>query len=1254
MMTDTEKLYIELSVLRDNLRSKKKAKICTDDALKEIVMMQPRKISDFESISGVGKVFIEKYANDFLKILNKYYQKEEGQQTVKLNKSSLNTLKELEKKLVNISKRNRLLYMPKVNAKYTVDLYRPAFDVRKICFSSGKEITVAKNTDPDFKKLVSLLRAAKRNLRDKGQNNLFLAYPFVKGQLYSAKDKFNIRAPLALFPVKEERTANSIKLKFDSDREALYNSTLIIANNKFNNINKSFPEVEIEEIKEENFVENLLSFYKENSLEIKKESLEEELHALESYTADTFPEYNGGELFFENAIALGLFEVCSSSIQKDFQQIALDGKINSLLNNLLMPGDFKPLEKENLFDVPEENIFYINNLNAAQETVLTALDNTDELVVQGPPGTGKSQTITSLIASYANQGKKVLMVSEKKTALDVVYSRLGDLSKYALLIDDVNNKENFYRQLSQMLLLEKKVMPDEEKILDAAKNVTNTVNHLKIISEDYYKADSFGVEPYKLYINNFYKDMKDESVFKKAFMIKEALPAQAAKLTFPQILEAHNIFSDKKNICDAESYTCKIKFFPWMNFIREDLSDFEFSEMDLEFKNITSAFDEKNHSGILKKITLQKKYKNLSKKFFKKYFTKGIAVFKITRALKKYRGALAEIFESGQDFLQTKVFYTKLSESSKIYFDTLLKIKGIFFNKIDEAEKELYQYLPSAHLMDFEAAHREVFPYIKNFSSIIDDMEKNMDKKRLLSRKKLESLLSQNILYLSESKRRSEIMRVVNSKRKWGVNKFITKFNFELFKAVQVWLLTPEVVSEILPLEMGLFDLVVFDEASQMYMEKGIPSILRGKKVVIAGDQKQLRPSSLGTGRFEIDEDAIEDSLEEMEDDVEVDSALLEEESLLDLARFKYNDILLNFHYRSKYEELIAFSNYAFYDGKLYVSPNTSTPKNPPIEVLKLNNGKWINRKNNEEAKRIIELLKEIFATRKNEETIGIITFNTSQRDLIEDLIDHECSVDQEFALNINSEMNRKMNGEDIGLFVKNIESVQGDERDIIIFSVGYAQNEKGKLIHNFGWLNQQGGENRLNVAISRAKKKIFIVTSILPGELKIEGLKNSGPYILKKYLEYAFAVSEKNADLAKEILNSLKGISCDKNDADEKENAKEEELIHGQAIEAEYYQRLYDELNEKLKAKGFSLERNVGIASYTIDFAVRKDDEYLLGIECDSKLYKEKSSVRERDFYRQKYLESRGWKIYRLWSELWAKNKDGEIEKIISLLNAV
>ena len=444
---------------------------------------------------------------------------------------------------------------------------------------------------------------------------------------------------------------------------------------------------------------------------------------------------------------------------------------------------------------------------------------------------------------------------------------------------------------------------------------------------------------------------------------------------------------------------------------------------------------------------------------------------------------------------------------------------------------------------------------------------------------------------------------------------------------MKIWLLTPEVVSEIIPLQTGIFDLVVFDEASQMYVEKGVPSILRAKKVIIAGDHKQLRPSNLGAGRIEMDVD-------ELPEDVEI-TAALEEESLLDLARFKYNDVLLNFHYRSKYEELIAFSNHAFYKGRLYVSPNATPPELPPIEVHKMENAMWRNRSNMEEARYIVDLLKTFFSERTENETVGIITFNSSQRDLIDDLIDEECAKNPEFATAIRTELTRKKDGEDIGLFVKNIESVQGDERDVIIFSIGYAKNENGRLIRNFGWLNQKGGENRLNVAISRAKKKVHIVTSFNPAELQVEDTKNDGPRYLKKYLEYAFAVSAGDKEAAKQILYSF----------GDDPNA-------GQTVsfDSDFENQVYD----ALKAEGYDVDTQIGIGGYSIDLAIKKDGKYILGIECDGKLYHSSKSARERDYHRQKYLESRGWRIYRIWSTNWWKNPQREIKKIVTVVDSL
>jgi len=243
--------------------------------------------------------------------------------------------------------------------------------------------------------------------------------------------------------------------------------------------------------------------------------------------------------------------------------------------------------------------------------------------------------------------------------------------------------------------------------------------------------------------------------------------------------------------------------------------------------------------------------------------------------------------------------------------------------------------------------------------------------------------------------------------------------------------------------------------------------------------------------------------------------------------------------------------------------------------------------------------------------------------------LDKESIKDPEFAEQIRLESARTQDGEDIGLFVKNIENVQGDERDIIIFSIGYAKNENGKFIQNFGWLNQAGGENRLNVAISRAKKKVHVVTSFEPHQMNVENVKNPGPAILQKYLEYAAAVSSGNKNLAKDILLSFStrpGESRQESETDE---------------------TYLNDVAESLREEGFEFERNVGIGGYSIDFAIKKNGRYVIGLECDSGLYRRSTNARTRDYHRQKYLESRGWKLLRVWSPSWWKNKADVVQMI-------
>jgi very-short-patch-repair endonuclease len=370
----------------------------------------------------------------------------------------------------------------------------------------------------------------------------------------------------------------------------------------------------------------------------------------------------------------------------------------------------------------------------------------------------------------------------------------------------------------------------------------------------------------------------------------------------------------------------------------------------------------------------------------------------------------------------------------------------------------------------------------------------------------------------------------------------------------------------------------------------------------------------------------------EMQDDLSVQAAL-EVDSLLDLAVSRYESANLTYHYRSRHRELIDFSNAAFYNSKLQIAPNISkNTKSRPIERYKVN-GSWISRRNEQEAKQIVELLKEISKTRKNEETIGIITFNSDQQTCIADMIDKEAAKDPEFRSFILKESNRKENGEDISLFVKNLENVQGDERDIIIFSIGYAKNEAGKLYTNFGSLSAEGGENRLNVAITRAKSKIIVVTSIEPEELKIENSKNLGPKLLKEYLTYVRAVSKGDDEEVAAILARL-------NQGD----SKTASLTGISSIE--------EQMKERLEKLGYKVKTRLGNKNSRISLAIydEESDKYLVGVELDTDAFESGAPLLERDVYKPRFMQSRGWTILRIWSRDWWISPSKVIKGITSV----
>ncbi|MDY3196488.1 MAG: AAA domain-containing protein, partial [Paracholeplasma sp.] len=330
----------------------------------------------------------------------------------------------------------------------------------------------------------------------------------------------------------------------------------------------------------------------------------------------------------------------------------------------------------------------------------------------------------------------------------------------------------------------------------------------------------------------------------------------------------------------------------------------------------------------------------------------------------------------------------------------------------------------------------------------------------------------------------------------------------------------------------------------------------------------------------------------------------------------------------------ILFSNHAFYDSKLIVSPNVETPKKPPIEYVYAKDGSFINKRNPIEAKEVITLLKKILKEKEPEETIGIITFNSTQRDVISDLIDEELFKGNGYQKLLEKEVYRKSDQEDQSLFVKNIENVQGDERDIIIFSMGYAKDDKGVVKRRFGWLNHEGGQNRLNVAITRAKKKIYFVSSLYPEELKVDDLSGKGPKLLKDFMRYCYYISTGKKELAKEVLLQLSSSESSTKVVIEK--------------------RMTEEIKARVEKLGYIVEHDLGIGQFKLDLAIKDpvENKYVLGVICD--LDENPSNARLSLLHHEKFLESRGWQTVRIFHSNWYEDQNKELKRIKDKLKSI
>jgi predicted DNA-binding WGR domain protein len=462
-----------------------------------------------------------------------------------------------------------------------------------------------------------------------------------------------------------------------------------------------------------------------------------------------------------------------------------------------------------------------------------------------------------------------------------------------------------------------------------------------------------------------------------------------------------------------------------------------------------------------------------------------------------------------------------------------------------------------------------------------------------------------------------------------------------------VWLMSPLSVSDTLPLDTALFDVVIFDEASQIPVEEAVPAVYRARQVIVVGDEMQLPPTNFfgggGGGSSTEGNDADDESAERIDVDLEADSFLSQ-------AARNLPSTLLAWHYRSRSENLISFSNAAFYGGNLFTIPDrhlapasrhellVSSPEQGATNTDALlgrsisfhfqENGIYEQRRNRSEAAYIARVVRELLL-RDTKHSIGIVAFSEAQQGEIESALDALADEDKNFATLLEAEINREEDDQFCGLFIKNLENVQGDERDIILLSICYGYDRDKKMLMNFGPINQRGGEKRLNVIFSRARHHMAIVSSIRYQDITND--YNDGANALRNFLRYAENLSRGDETGARGVLENLNPLS----------RRALAPLTDRDAV--------ITQLADKLRTRGHLVDLNTGQSRFRCDLAIRAKDgrAYSLGLLIDTDAHYDNPSLIDRYLTRPAILKAFGWQVLLVLTKDWFHEPDAVLTRI-------
>ncbi len=573
------------------------------------------------------------------------------------------------------------------------------------------------------------------------------------------------------------------------------------------------------------------------------------------------------------------------------------------------------------------------------------------------------------------------------------------------------------------------------------------------------------------------------------------------------------------------------------------------------------------------------------------------------------------------DYLSEQLEFARALQSKADYIRewTQFNAKRIELQNLglDSLAQAPYQLKPE----EFESAYRKNLftqliiltlqdPILHNFSGAtfnekITRFKKLGDELQDLTKKEIFYRLASRVPnFTKEASQSSELgilQKAIRSKaRGLSIRKLFTQIPSILPRLSPCMLMSPISCAQYLDVQHH-FDLVIFDEASQLTTAKAVGVLARGKEAIIVGDPNQMPPTSFFSNNALDEENLEEEDLESILDDC--------------LALSMPQTHLL-WHYRSRHESLIAFSNEAFYESKLYTFPSANDQEKK-VRLIASNGifERGASRTNPIEAKMLVdEIIRRFQDPEQKNQSIGVVTFNISQQKLIEDLLEEAYAQDAELDLWANEA--------EESLFVKNLENVQGDERDVILFSIGFGPDNEGKVYMNFGPLNQDGGWRRLNVAVTRSRQEMLVFSSLAPEDIDLSRTQARGVAALREFLAYA---------------------------RDGKLNTTTQQQKDAFGIQKS--------IQTKLSDKGYTVHHRVGHSKFKIDLAVvdpKNPSRYLLGIMLDGDNYRDAKTTGDRELSAFSVLQGLGWNIHRIWSIDYYENQQKELDKILLLLQKI